>query len=36
MSEKYNPKIIEKKWQSYWSENKLSSKVIKDKEKYYI
>ena len=37
MSEKYNPKIIEKKWQSYWSENKLfESKVIKDKEKYYI
>ena len=37
MSEKYNPKIIEKKWQSYWSENKLfESKVIKDKEKYYV
>ena len=37
MSEKYNPKIIEKKWQSYWSENKLfESKVNQDQEKYYI
>ena len=37
MSEKYNPKVIEKKWQSYWSDNKLfESKIIKDKKKYYI
>ena len=37
MSEKYNPKVIEKKWQSYWSDNKLfESQIIKDKKKYYI
>ena len=37
MSEKYNPKIIEKKWQSFWSENEsYKSTVDKNKEKYYI
>ena len=37
MSEKYNPKVIEKKWQSYWEENKIfESKIIPSKEKYYI
>ena len=33
MSEKYNSKIIEKKWQRYWSDNKLfESKVIEGKK----
>ena len=37
MSEKYNPKVIEKKWQSYWAKEKLfESQIIKDKKKYYI
>ena len=37
MSEKYNPKVIEKKWQGYWDKNKIfESKVNKDKKKYYI
>ena len=37
MSEKYNPKVIEKKWQAYWEGNKIfESKIEKDKEKYYI
>ena len=37
MSEKYNPKSIEKKWQSYWQNNKVfESQVNTDKEKYYI
>jgi len=37
MSEKYNSKIIEKKWQSYWSDNQLfESKIIEGKRKYYI
>ena len=37
MSEKYNSRIIEKKWQSYWSDQKIfESKIIKDKKKYYI
>ena len=37
MSEKYNSKIIEKKWQSYWSDNQLfESKIIEGKKKYYI
>ena len=37
MSEKYNPKVIEKKWQAYWQENKIfESHVNEKKEKYYI
>ncbi len=37
MSEKYNPKVIEKKWQSHWLKEKLfDSKVIKNKKKYYV
>ena len=37
MSEKYNPKAIEKKWQAYWQENKIfESHVSEDKEKFYI
>ena len=37
MSEKYNPKVIEKKWQAYWSDKKLfESTLIKNKKKYYI
>ena len=37
MSEKYNPKAIEKKWQAYWQENKIfESHVNEKKEKYYI
>ncbi len=37
MSEKYNPKVIEKKWQKHWHENKIfESYIDKNKEKYYI
>ena len=37
MSEKYNPKIIEKKWQGYWQEHNLfQSEIIREKKKYYI
>ena len=37
MSEKYNPKTIEKKWQQFWNSNKLfESKVDTKKKKYYI
>ena len=37
MSEKYNPKIIEKKWQSFWKEcETFKSEVDEKKEKYYI
>ena len=37
MSEKYNPKVIEKKWQTLWDDQKLfESKVNKDQKKYYI
>ena len=37
MSEKYNPRIIEKKWQSYWDKNNIfKSEINKKKEKYYI
>ena len=37
MSEKYNSKVIEKKWQSHWSDHKLfESKIIEGKKKYYI
>ena len=37
MSEKYNSKVIEKKWQSHWSDQKLfESKIIDGKKKYYI
>ena len=37
MSEKYNPKVIEKKWQTLWDDQKLfESRVIKDQKKYYI
>ena len=37
MSKKYNSKVIEKKWQSYWSEQKLfESRIIEGKKKYYI
>ena len=37
MSIKYNSKVIEKKWQSFWSEQKLfESRIIKGKKKYYI
>ena len=37
MVEKYNSKVIEKKWQSYWSEHQLfKSKITADKKKYYI
>ena len=34
--ERYNFKIIEKKWQDYWVENKsFEAKIIKDKKKFY-
>ena len=34
--ERYNFKIIEKKWQKYWEENKsFQSKIIKNKKKFY-
>ena len=37
MSIKYNSKVIEKKWQSFWSEQKLfESRIIEGKKKYYI
>ncbi len=37
MSEKYNPKVIEKKWQSFWEDNEIfKSEVNKYKKKYYI
>ena len=37
MSEKYNPRIIENKWQDFWKNNKtFKSAVNKNKEKYYI
>ena len=37
MSEKYNPKVIEKKWQSFWENEKVfESKVNPSQEKYYI
>ena len=37
MSVKYNPKVIEKKWQTFWDDQKLfESRVIKDQKKYYI
>ena len=37
MSRKYNPKVIEKKWQSSWDKNKIfESKINPSKEKYYI
>jgi len=34
--ERYNFKIIEKKWQEYWEENKsFEAKIIKNKKKFY-
>ncbi len=37
MDEKYNPKIVESKWQSYWNEKGLfKSKEDPEKEKYYL
>tara|TARA_Y200000002_G_scaffold54244_1_gene39680 strand:+ start:947 stop:3517 length:2571 start_codon:yes stop_codon:yes gene_type:complete len=37
MSEKYNSRVVEKKWQSYWADQKLfESKIIERKKKYYI
>ena len=34
---KYNPKIIEKKWQKYWAEKKTyKSKVDQTKKKFYV
>ena len=37
MSEKYNPRAIESKWQSYWHKNNtFKSELNKNKEKYYI
>ena len=36
MKEKYNPEVIEKKWQDYWEENKSFNPTDdKDKEKFY-
>ena len=35
-SERYNFKIIEKKWQQYWENNKtFKAEIIKDKKKFY-
>ena len=36
MTDRYNPKIIEEKWQKYWEENKIFS-AIRDinKKKFY-
>ena len=37
MSEKYNPRAIESKWQSYWHNNKtFKSELDTKKEKYYV
>ncbi len=37
MSEKYNPRAIESKWQSYWRENNtFKSELNTAKEKYYV
>tara|TARA_B100000700_G_C15048942_1_gene859327 strand:- start:1794 stop:4376 length:2583 start_codon:yes stop_codon:yes gene_type:complete len=37
MIEKYNPKIVEQKWQKLWNDNKsFEVKIDKSKEKYYI
>ena len=37
MSEKYNPRVIEKKWQQHWAElQSFKSEVNPKKEKYYI
>ena len=37
MSEKYNPRAIESKWQSYWrNNNTFKSELNKKKEKYYV
>ena len=37
MSEKYNPRVIESKWQSYWRDNKtFKSELDTKKEKYYV
>ena len=37
MSKKYNPKVLEKKWQKYWdSENIFESKSNYNKKKYYV
>ena len=33
MSEKYNPKIIEKKWQSLWSENETFKSIVNKKQR---
>ena len=36
MSEKYNPRAIESKWQSYWRNNGTFKSELDTKEKYYI
>ncbi len=37
MVEKYNPKVIEKKWQTHWSDNKVFESTINtNQKKYYI
>ena len=37
MSKKYNPKVLEKKWQKYWdSKNIFESKSDYNKKKYYV
>ena len=37
MSSKYNPRVIEQKWQKIWQEqNSFQSSVKADKEKFYI
>ena len=37
MSEKYNPRVIEKKWQHHWAKlQSFKSEVNPEKEKYYI
>ena len=35
--ERYNFKTIEKKWQTYWEQNKsFEAKVLKDKNKSFL
>ena len=34
--EKFNPSLVDKKWQKYWTENKVfKSSKAKEKPKYY-
>ena len=37
MEERYDPKTIEEKWQTYWEESKIfKTEVDESKEKFYL